>query len=212
MFGLYVLHAPSNQPWRNSCVERIGKVFGRKPVSIQGYKPTDSRFDYEDLPISPNAHDAIPGHIACVNGHRSILKHFLNETDYPFSFIFEDDTTFHCWVRGEHFHEAGRRVSALDPQWDWMLVCNPYTWPNAAPQWMDGTPRLDNIFRADNVSWGSHSFAVSRKGAKLLLERTTPYAQAFDVYTQDCSNARVYHGPELGCIPTGEDCPSTIMV
>jgi hypothetical protein len=207
MFGLYVLHCPGNQVWRNTCKDRVFKVFGQYPISIQGFKPGHPKFDSIDLPMGPGSENQPLGHAGCVNGHRAILKHFLRETNNPYAFIFEDDVCFHGWVKTEHFVEAAKRVDGIDIGWDWMMLSAPYDWPVCHPIWIEGTQRLDNIYRCSQVSWGSHCFAVSRKGAQLLLERTTPFTPTFDVFVKDCEGAKVYNGPDLGCMPAWDtDC------
>ena len=210
MFGIYLLHCPGNQTWRNDCANRVFQHLGRHPISFVGYKPGQPEFNSEDLPIAPGYEHWSLGHVGCVNGHRSILKYFLNSTDYPFAVIFEDDVTFHGWVKGCHFKEAGMRVSELDPEWDWMQVCNPYNWPSSTPTWIEGTPRKDNIFRCSQISVGSHSYMVSRKGAQKLLNKTSPFKGTFDISLFTIGETdHVYHGPELGCMPCHEtDCES----
>lgn len=208
MLGIYLLHCPCSQSWRNKCKDRIYRVFYQYPVSIQGYKPGDALFDSAEMPIAKGSEHWSAGHVGCTNGHRTIMKHFLN-TDAPFAVVFEDDVTFHEWVRGHHFQEAGERVSKLDPEWDWMMVACPYSWPSCTPVWIDRSPRLDNIFRCSNVSVGSHAYMVSRKGAELLLKRSFPFTSTWDQYLIQCEGARVYHGPELGCMPSHDtDCES----
>lgn len=208
MLGIYLLHCPGKQTWRDQCKDRIHKVFNEYPVSIQGYKPGDALFDPVEMPIAKGSEHWSAGHVGCTNGHRTIMKDFL-KTSYQFAVVFEDDVCFHEWVTRFCFNDAGRRVTELDPEWDWMMVSVPYSWPSCTPVWIHGTPRLDNIFRCSNVSFGCHAYMVSRKGAELLLKRSFPFTSTWDQYIMQCEGARVYHGPELGCMPSDDtDCES----
>jgi hypothetical protein len=119
-----------------------------------------------------------PGAIGASLSHISIWKKFL-ESDSEYVVVFEDDTL----VKDEYLKKIDVLVNYLPEDWDmWLLGTHRWSFK--------GDPLSSN----DRKSWwgvkeftGAHSYVLSRRGAKILLDDPFPIETHIEYYICGCS-------------------------
>lgn len=192
-YPIFLLHCPGFTAYRDGAEARITQYFGRRINVVTGSVPGHPLYEEEIKGITVT--NVEPGAIGCAIGSRVMMKRFL-ETDAPYALIFEDDVELDEDYLPSDYDSALSRISVRDPEWDWMLLFRPWQtdWNVVTPEPGYETGRFRKCSR---LSFTTHGYAVSRKGAQRLLDLSKNLDRPWDVFTFNGGLGRAYHGPEL---------------
>lgn len=202
-YPIFLLHCPGHSNYRDGAAARITEYFGRDIHVVTGTEPGMPLFEEKRKEFTRICPNLTSGQVGCAIGSRVMLERFL-ETGAPYALLFEDDVLLTSEYSAKDFDAVLDEMHAMDRLWDWMILFAPYTadWNTVVPEPDQFDKRIRKCLR---LSLATHAYAVSRKGAMILLEMSRELDRAWDLFTFNGGFGRAYHGPPLCYIKDDED-------
>lgn len=120
------------------------------------------------------------GAIGCSLSHIKLWKQMIEKKEEMY-LIIEDDVAVTAKVTTETINSFLQEVCQHDPNWDVILL----GWMKPLPGLIskDGDVRVaPNIYRINDVTFGTHAYLINRKGAERLLKSAFPIIDQVDSY------------------------------
>ena len=159
--------------------QRIDAVYGKdlddeyiKSITYPSVQYTMNRGRSLDSDIASH------GAIGCSLSHIKLWKQMIEKKEEMY-LITEDDVDVTATVTTETINSFLEEVCQHDPNWDVILL----GWMKPLPGLKDGDVHVtSNIYRINDVTFGTHAYLISRKGAERLLKYAFPIIDQVDSY------------------------------
>ena len=117
------------------------------------------------------------GAIGCYLSHVQLWKQLSESFDDTF-IIFEDDIEPDS-LNISNLNSFIQKISTIDPQWDIIYL----GWLKPLPFLKDSDIHLDdNTYKINDITFGTHSYIIRKKGAIKLLTNAFPIVDQVDSY------------------------------
>lgn len=120
------------------------------------------------------------GAIGCSLSHIKLWKQMIEKKEEMY-LIIEDDVAVTATITTETINSFLQEVCQHDPNWDVILL----GWMKPLPGVLskDGDVRVTpNIYKINDVTFGTHAYLINRKGAERLLKSAFPIIDQVDSY------------------------------
>ena len=146
----------------------IGNTLNRNELIKNGMLHKDSKLNNNE--------------IGCALSHYNLIKKFYNG-DSSNLFVFEDDI--------EYSHNYLNKLNNLDLPLDYDLINFGHCWNSCNIMKKVSGNRNLGLYKYTNALC-AHSYSVSRKGAKIILDNFFPIRDPFDVFIVSIKNDKFY--------------------
>jgi len=116
------------------------------------------------------------GGIGCFLSHAKLWEMLLNSQEEMF-FILEDDAVPNFEI-SDKIGVFLNKVVEYDPEWDVIY----FGWSKPSPGNLSDVLVGEEIYKINSITFQTHAYLISRKGAKKLLERAFPIVDQVDSY------------------------------